>query len=229
MKKLLLLFIFFNGFLHSKEMDIENKIHPQNTLTSKDSKQKNNEKMLPKKKIKKQRKFTFAFKPAYFWPQEKKRYRGIYKGGFTPLIETCYITKNGPGVFLEVGYFYKKTHKTSVDINAKTTVLQVPLSLGLIHTFCIASRLDFYLKVGPNWLYTKTYLAIPGMKHTVIKNTFGATFGTGIKIHLFKHFFLELFSNYLYDKKKINDRDSGESFKVYLGGIQAGGGIGYSF
>jgi len=239
MKKLLLLFIFLNGFLHAKEIVIENKAQFENILIS-DSLAKGNEKILlaKKNKIKKKNKvekkqktknvFTFTFKPSYFWPQSKI-YRGIYTGGFLPLIETCYIAKNGVGTFLEVGYFYKKTHKTSLNINSRVEIVQVPLSLGLSYTFYITSFLDFYLKIGPNWVYTKTKVDIPDIKHTVIKNTFGGTFGLGGKIHISKHLFLELFSDYLYDKKKVNDRDSGESVKVYLGGIQAGGGLGIIF
>jgi hypothetical protein len=183
-----------------------------------------------KSKCKKRRgKFTFAFKPAYFWPQEKNRYRGIYKGGFIPLVEMGYVAKNGLGPFLEVGYFHKKAHKTSADFRARTKVTQVPLSLGLKYTFCIISCWDFYMKIGPNWLYTKTEVNIPHLKYTVTKNTFGGTFGLGNKIYIFKSLFLELFANYLYDKKKIHDRDSGETFRVYLGGIQAGGGLGVAF
>ena len=235
--KFLLLFVFFSCFLHSEEMSVKNKVSSENIISSKDTKLEDN-KMLSKGKNecdkkskcdKRRGKITFAFKPAYFWPQEKVRYRGIYKGGFIPLIETCYIAKNGLGPFLEVGYFRKKAHKTSVDVRARTKVVQVPLSLGLKYTFCITSCLDFYIKMGPNWLYTKTDVNIPGLKRTITKNTFGGTFGLGSKIYIFKYLFLELFTNYLYDKKKNHDRDSGETFRVYLGGIQAGGGLGFSF
>jgi hypothetical protein len=104
-------------------------------------------------------------------------------------METCYIAKNGLGPFLEVGYFYKKTHKTSSDVRAKTKVIQVPLSLDLKYTFCITSCLDFYIKMGPNWLYAKTHVNIPGLKRAITKNTFGGTFGLGI---LFKRISINL-------------------------------------
>lgn len=170
---------------------------------------------------------SFAIKGAYFWP-ESSVFRDIYgDGNFSPLFEVCYNIYKCLGTWMEAGYFYDSGHVQSVNIYAKTKVTQVPLSAGLSCTYSAASFLDLYVKVGPNWMYTKTWTDIPNLKKTVIKNTFGGTFGVGGKFKFCKHGFVELFLNYLYDKKNIKSADG--NFTRKLGGIQSGVGLGYAF
>ena len=169
---------------------------------------------------------SFAFKPAYFWPQDKV-FRDIYDGGFIALGEMCYDMYNGLNLFFEMGYFYKGERVTSIDISSDTTVEQICLSLGLNYTHAFNDVFSLYFKVAPNYLYTHTKVYIQGLDESVTKHTFGGTFGFGGKIFVGKGFFLEPFVNYLYDKRKITD--SGETFRVWLGGIQTGLGLGFRF
>jgi hypothetical protein len=214
MKKFILFFIILNSFLYSK--------YKKNDFY--------NTKMQKQKTIEKHSDvgISIAFKPSYLWFQDKIA-RDIYKGGFLPLLEVCYNIRKNFHLWLETGYFYKKTDITSINIRTKTNMTQVPLSVGLNYTFYIYSLLDIYLKIGQNWVYTKTYVDIPNLKRTVIKNGFGITLGFGGKIKLVEGLFLEPFLNYLYDKEYVHDSDSEVIFKRYLGGLQIGAGIGYRF
>ena len=236
MKKFIVLFLFccvgYFAFSYAEEENLENAFickrnEQSNEKASRkvgdysDSKQKDNEGKESEVGL------SFAIKGAYFWPQDST-YRDVYgDGGFSPLVEVCYKIYKGLGTWLECGFFYKSDHVTSVDLRAKTNIVQVPLSAGLSYTYPACSFLDIYAKIGPNWMYTKTWVDIPGIQKTVIKNTFGGTFGVGGKFKLSKHWFAELFLNYLYDKKKIKSAE--ETFSTYVGGIQTGVGIGYSF
>ena len=157
---------------------------------------------------------SLTFKPSYFWPQDRV-YRNIYKGGFLPLLELFYREL---GTWLEIGYFYKRENVDSVDIKeVPTTITQVPLSIGLSYTYSVCSFFDIYGKIGPNWIYTKTWIDIPGLKHTVVEHVFGGTIGIGGKFLLPNRWIIEILVNYLYDRKKIKDSDSYETFRVYLG------------
>jgi hypothetical protein len=167
-----------------------------------------------------------AFKPSYFWPQDHLL-RSIYKGGLLPLAEVgAYLWRNS-FLSVESGYFYKKTMITSFDVTRPTSITQVPLTLFLGFYCPIKNVCDLYLKIGPNGIFTKTNVQIPNLPSIEKKYTFGATIGGGIKGYLFKGAFLEVFCNYLYNKKKL--QNSGEHFSVFFGGIQAGLGIGYRF
>jgi len=169
---------------------------------------------------------SLAFKPAYFWPQDKV-YRDIYDGGFTGLVEICYDMYHGLNLFCEIGYFYKKDRITSIDTTSSTIVEQVPLSLGLNYIYAFNDVFSLYVKMSPNYLYTHTKVYIPHLQEKVAKHTFGGTFGFGGRIFLIDEIFFEPFMNYLLDKRKITD--GGETFRVWLGGIQVGLGLGFYF
>jgi len=171
---------------------------------------------------------TLAFKPSYFWPQDHV-FRDIHDGGYLSLLEFTYTFYKGLGIFAESGYFYSHSHVTSVDIRASTSVTQVPSTIGLIYAYSIYSFWDIYAKIGPNLLYTKTEINIPGLKHTIHKNTFGGTFGLGTRFKLYESWFIDIFATYLYDHKEVHDYDAGVTFRRYLGGIQTGAGLGYRF
>jgi hypothetical protein len=169
--------------------------------------------------------FSLAFKPSFFWPQGDN-YKHIYGEGFCPLVETTYTIYKWFNVFLEAGYYHKNSDVKSVNLYAHCDVTTIPVSFGLNYTYRPTSYIDLYLKIGPNWVYTKTGVDIPGLKKVVKKNTFGGTFGAGAKFYLSHKCFLELFANYLYDEKEIYDQDANEKFHRQLGGIQAGIGLG---
>jgi len=172
---------------------------------------------------------SLSFNPSYFWPQDKV-FRDIYKGGFLPLFEASYVFYKGWGTWLEVGYFHKKRTITIVDgVRATAKIDQVPLSIGLNYTYVVCSYFDIFFKIAPNWVYTKTYVNVSNMKKTTIKNAFGGTFGLGGSFKFRDGWFIKIFLNYLYDKRKIHDQLSDNTYKVYLGGLQTGAGIGYTF
>lgn len=178
--------------------------------------------------VKKREMVSIAFKPGYFWMQDKVG-RNIYKGGYISLLEVTARLYKGLYAWIESGYFHKRKYFTSANVRTKTTLTHVPVSVGVNYSFYICSWLDCYLKLGPNWVYVKTKLPISNVKKVITKNVFGVTMGTGFKIKFWEYLFVEPFVNYLYDKKTINDSSSSTRFKRYLGGIQTGIGIGARF
>lgn len=239
MKKIVIVFLGLSGMLFSQPLENSNMI-VKNKSYSKSSNKKQSvstTKKMCQKNVdtrpccsKCPVGLSFAFKAGYFWPQEKI-YRRIYGGGLMPLFEMCYDIGccRAFGLFGEVGYFYKSTDVRSEDVKVDTNVTTIPLSIGLSYTFKALSWIDVYFKIGPNYIYTKTWVDIEALKRHIHKNTFGGTFGTGLKFNLCNGAFLEMYANYLYDRKKIHDFVSGLKFKRYLGGIQTGVGLGYKF
>ena len=114
-------------------------------------------------------------------------------------------------------------------MSSKTHVKQAPLSIGLFYGYSITSFCDLFFKLGPNWRYTKTYLDLIDIKHKVTKKAIGATLGLESVFQLKYGLTMQLFINYLYDKITIFESQGFDSFNVYLGGLQLGAGIGYSF
>jgi len=169
---------------------------------------------------------TITFKPAYFYPQDSV-FRDIYSGGFLPLGEFSIYLSSNAFISVEAGCFHKSTYITSVNITSPTSVTNVPMSCYLGYAFNIMKFWDFYAKIGPNLIYTKTYAEIPGLAKIAKTNSFGGSFALGTKFYVIKGLFIEIFANYLYNKKQIEN--SGDIFDVYFGGLQVGGGLGWRF
>lgn len=167
-----------------------------------------------------------SFKPSYFYPQDKN-FRHLYKGGYLPLGEIGFMLPKRFFLSVEGGCFHKRKRLTSADLTFSTSVTVVPLSLYAGYIFAQGSFWDLYAKAGPNAVYAKTHITVPGLPSNKREWTFGGSFGAGAKFYFYRGFFVELFLNYLYDKKEIHD--SGDRFSVYMGGLQAGGGLGYRF
>ena len=172
--------------------------------------------------------FSIAAKAAYFRP-DGDVYHDLYEGGFSPMLEFTFPLPRWFNIFAEGAYFHKNHHITSADLTVKSDVTSIPVSLGMNVTWCVTSFLDIYIKGGPNWIYTKTWVDIPGLKHVVKRNTFGVTIGGGFKVYVAHCTYLECFVNYMYDRREIHDRDASDTFHRQLGGIQTGVGLGFKF
>jgi hypothetical protein len=169
------------------------------------------------------------FKPAYFWPQDSV-FRHIYHGGFIALGEvTFYVWRNYLTVFAEGGYFHKKGTIKEPDENVHTTVTQAPVTVGLGFNYPIYYWWDIYAKIGPNYVYTKTTQHSPFFTPKITKHCFGGTVGIGTKFNFLTYALLDIFVNYRYDRKEIHDSLSGTTFRRFLGGIDAGVGVGVRF
>ena len=177
-----------------------------------------------KKEINK--KVYLAFKPAYFHPQDRV-YRNVYGGGYISLGEiNCKLYKS-LYLWLESGFLNKTNTINRLGSRYNVEVEQIPISFGLNYLFPRFCRTNIYLKIGPNWLFTRTVDDLPSVGTVNKKWSFGATFGTGAKIHCTSDMFLDVFLNYLYNRKKI--QNSNTEFIRYLGGLQVGAGIGWMF
>lgn len=167
-----------------------------------------------------------SFKPSYFYPQDKN-FRRLYNGGYLTLAELGFVLNKRGFLSMEAGCFHKNERISGIDLHLDSSVMVVPLSLYLGYIVAKGSFWDLYAKAGPNLVYGKTDISIPGLPNVEHKWTFGGSFGCGSKFYFPDGVFIEVFLNYLYDKKKIHD--SGDHFSVYVGGLQAGGGLGYRF
>lgn len=171
--------------------------------------------------------FLFEIKTSYFVFQDDTA-RKVYSGGtFMPSLEGNYRLYKNLHLFSEAAFLYKDG--TTEDVNSKATLILVPISLGLKPIFDVTDQVKIYFKAAPNWYYVREKLKYPFLKRSKSETGFGATFGVGTLKYLSCSWVLDIFVNYLYDRKTIRDSTSDIKFKRYIGGFQAGAGIGYSF
>ena len=173
--------------------------------------------------------FLLEFKPAYFYLQDKTL-RNIYgKSVFMALLELNQQIMNEWYLYLDSGYSRFHGNVASADI----TQTLVTVSLGLKYTWPVVKFVWLYAKLGPTWFYSKSKLdaacAYPWVQKISIKKTYGFKSGIGGLIYLTNRFYLDLFMSYLYGKKTFLDPTSNKHLKVWLGGVEAGIGLGYGF
>ncbi len=166
-------------------------------------------------------------KPSYFIFQDNTA-RDIYgHGAFMITGEIDATLYKYIHAFLDVSYLYKKGKVDIVDIHSSITL--VPISIGLRGIYQIKSYAAVYAKFGPNWIYAHTKQKYPYVKNSVSKKEIGFTCGIGSWFYLGRSFSLDLFADYLYNKKNIVDNTSNLKLTRYLGGFQIGAGIAYKF
>jgi len=176
---------------------------------------------------KKENDYLFEVKPAFFYFNDNTARELYGKGGFMPSLEWHGRIYDVLFWFLETGVLYKDGHNYHVDTDCD--VLLFPISFGFKAICSIRHDIQFYGKIAPNWIYSKTWSEYEHHKKEKSENTFGATFGVGFVFLPHPNCTIDFFAGYLFDRKTIKHTEYNHKFKRYLGGFPFGIGVGYSF
>jgi len=111
-----------------------------------------------------------------------------------------------------------------------TTILVIPLGLEVRYRYWSSSHWDLYAGIGPRYYFLKVHDHSPDMRRHISRQGWGGVAETGALWTPHHSFFLDLFLAYSYQKMgppSLGDKIEGLS--VTLGGLEAGGGIGWRF
>ena len=174
--------------------------------------------------------FLLEFKPAAFYFQDDTIRHIFGKFAFMAILEMDHSIKKHFHAYLSAGY---ASSHGKVAHTADIAWLLVPISIGLKYVRPVASYAYFYAKLGPTWFYAKSKLdnhnAYPWVQRVSIKRIWGCNMGVGGLIKLNKHFYLDLFFNYLYGKDSFIDPNSNIRINFWVGGLEGLVGLGYKF
>jgi hypothetical protein len=118
----------------------------------------------------------------------------------------------------------------SLGGHQKTRLQLVPLTFGLKWTQPAISVIDWYIGLAPRiyWAYIRDHNPISNSR--IHKTALGIYATTGIFIKPVRHFFIDLFLNYSYATLGAPHTPYlVEGHSLQVGGIHAGGGLGYIF
>lgn len=172
---------------------------------------------------------TVEFKPGYFFFTNSPLSK-IYKhggleaqaSGTLPLLRwlACHASV---GVMQAWG--------KSLNNDQKTSLLQLPVDLGLKPLFALHKKIDYYFAFGPRYFYLHQHNDSSFVEESVHKNVMGFFVNTGFNVRPVKHFLLGLFGEYGYGKtsfKACKPNVFGQQ-NVNIGGLTFGVSLGYSF
>lgn len=155
-----------------------------------------------------------------FFPTGKLM-REIYGNCFANYeIEAGQIFAENYEVWGNVGWV-SKNGRTSA-LHTKTKFEEMNISLGGKYIFYPHECIRWYAGLGVNAAFVYLHNHSSFVKHHVNKKGFGAVVKTGLYFEPVDNLFVELFSDYLYQKIHFHNREQ-------VGGFKVGGGLGIIF
>lgn len=166
-------------------------------------------------------------KVGYFRPSAKVL-RSVYGGG-----ADYELSASGPvwkklRLYGAVDLFYKRGKSEGGGQNTRIRI--IPLSLGLQYPFKVSKHVDFFMSGGPRYYFVQFKNDSHFVDRKVTGSGLGGFVSAGFLFSLGSKWKIDLFTDYGY--KRIHFRASKQgvtAHTIQVGGLIAGGGIGYVF
>ena len=167
-------------------------------------------------------------KGGYFFFTESIMRKVYNEGGFDVQLSGSYPIYKLLHIYGSVEYLEKSGH--SLHGHQKTSIWEVPLSLGLQPVFPIGNHVEYYLTLGPRYFFVHAHNHSSYVPKHMQANGCGGFANTGFLFIIGKHFSVDLFGEYSYRRLHFHSKKSGtHGNTVQVGGLTFGGGLGYSF
>ncbi len=171
---------------------------------------------------------TLEAKVGYFYFADSKMRKIYNEGGWDVQLTGTYPLWRWLSLYGSVEG--SKRWGKSLNAKEKTSIWQIPLSLGLQPKFKIASFAYYYFTLGPRYFFLGTNNHSPYMDKHLHAQGFGGFVNTGFQFLPKKHFLIDLFGEYSYERAHT-DPSHANTFgrHIQVGGFTFGLGLGYSF
>ncbi len=167
-------------------------------------------------------------KVGYFFFTDSDMNKVYDQGGIDVQLSGSYPLYKFLHVYGSVEYLEKSGY--SQGMHEKTSLWEIPLSLGLRSVFPIGNYVDYYLSIGPRYFLVYAHNESSYVPKHMQANGCGGFANTGFLFILPKNFTIDLFGEYSYKTLHFHNTKTGaHGHTVQVGGLTFGGGIGYSF
>jgi hypothetical protein len=131
-------------------------------------------------------------------------------------------------VYGSVEYVRKSGYSTGG--HQKTSLWEVPLSLGLRPVFPLTDDIQAYFTIGPRYFFVHIDNESSFVPNTMNENGCGGFVNLGILFMPHPHCAIDLFGEYSYAKLSFSSSLPGTTGQTaQVGGLTFGGGLGYAF
>ncbi len=189
--------------------------------------------VLPKKVVSNPKDgLSLELKGGFFLPEDSTL-REIYSPGGSdvqlsfsfPLFKKNFFQMKG---YTSLEFIYMEGE--SLNTKEKTTLMQIPYSLGVKPTFSMGSYSTYYLTLGPKYFYILQRNDSSFVDKKNGTHVFGGFINTGLNIFLYPSLFLDIFAEYSYGKGDFSSSlENVFAKKINIGGFTFGLGLGWSF
>ena len=167
-------------------------------------------------------------KVGYFFFSSAKMRKIYDRGGIDVQISQAYPVWKWFQIYFSAEFIERNGR--SLNKHQKTRIWEYPLTLGLKTVFKICPVSQYYITLGPRYVFVHVHNNSSFVNNKMNQNGLGGFLGTGFNFLPIKHMILDVFGEYSYARMHFHaskKHTQGESTQV--GGFAFGGGIGYAF
>jgi hypothetical protein len=167
-------------------------------------------------------------KLGYFFFADSKMRKVYDEGGVDLQLSGSYPVWKWLHLYGSVEYLQRSGH--SLSDHQKTDIWQIPVTVGLKGCVTICSWASYYLTAGPRYFYVHVHNDSSYVDRNLDENGIGGFLGTGFSFFPYRHFLVDLFGEYSYERVHLNtSKRNVETKSMQIGGFVVGIGLGYGF
>ncbi len=167
-------------------------------------------------------------KGGYFFFSDAKMRKVYDQGGLDVQISGSYPVWKWLQVYGSVEYLQR--HGRSLNGHQKTSIWEVPLSLGLKPVIEICEKINYYVTLGPRYFFVHQHNHSSYVDRSVSQNGLGGFVNTGFNFFPCPHFLVDVFGEYSYKRMHFHDsKHHVYGRTIQVGGFAFGVGLGYAF
>ena len=167
-------------------------------------------------------------KVGYFFFSSSKLREVYKKGGIDLQLSGTYPLWKWLQIYGSVEYLARSGE--ILNSTNKTTIWELPVSLGLQPVAVICQKVHYYLSIGPRYFFVHQHNHSPYLDKIVTHSGVGGFVNTGFHFFPIKHLVIDIFGEYSYKRMSFQGhRTNVYGQTVQVGGFAFGGGIGYTF
>lgn len=171
-------------------------------------------------------------KAGYFFFADSKMRKIYDKGGLDLQLSLSYPVQTWPeryGLDIYASVEYLQRSGKSLGSREKTSIWEIPVSLGLKPIFAICPKVQYYFAVGPRYFYVHQHNHSSYVSKNIDRNVIGLFVNTGFNFIPCSHFLIDLFGEYSFARTHFHSKSNTYGRKVQVGGFAFGAGLGYAF
>ena len=165
-------------------------------------------------------------KSGYFFFSDSKMRKIYDEGGWDIQISGTAPIWKCLQLYGSVEYF--KRHGRALSTHEKTSIWEIPLSLGLKAVAPIGNKVQYYAAVGPRYIFLHQDNYSQLVDRSINDNGLGGFVNTGFHFFPVRHWLIDIFGEYSFKRMHVHTH----KHNVYAQTIQVGGfafGLGTGF
>src|SRR5688572_19839282 len=171
---------------------------------------------------------TLEVKGAYFFFSDSKMRKIFNHGGGDVQLSASYPIWKWLQIYGSVEYMQR--HGKSLSDHQKTSIWEIPLSLGLKPVIKISPTTHYYITLGPRYFFVHTHANSSFVDKTYNENGCGGFANMGFNFFPYRHLLVDVFAEYSYKRMHFHShKQNTYGQTVQIGGFAFGAGLGYAF